>query len=123
MGKLELGWPVWVGLVVEDLERQRAFYRGVLGLRELEAGNGWVWFEMGEGRLFELLAQEPSLPQYAQTGFTVAFEVEDIRAATSELESRGVSRVTEIEGGPESTQYWCYFRDGEGNLFEIVEKL
>lgn len=123
MGKLELGWPVWVGLVVEDLERQRAFYRDVLGFRELQSGNGWVWFDMGEGRLFELLAHEPSVPQYAQAGFTVAFEVEDIRAAVPELESRGATRVTEVEGGPEATQYWCYFRDSEGNLFEIVEKV
>lgn len=123
MGKPELGWPVWVGLVVEDLERQRAFYGDVLGFRELDAGDDWVWFDMGKGRLFELVAQDPRLPQYAQKGFTISFEVEDIRAAAPDLESRGVHRVTEIEGGPESTQYWCYFRDAEGNLFELVEKL
>jgi hypothetical protein len=53
----------------------------------------------------------------------VGFEVQDIRSTADQLAARGVARVTEILGGPESTQYWCYFRDGEGNLFEIAEKL
>jgi hypothetical protein len=29
----------------------------------------------------------------------------------------------EIQGGPESGQYWCYFRDPEGKRFEIAQRL
>jgi hypothetical protein len=52
----------------------------------------------------------------------VGFEVDDIQAAVAELAARGVEQVSEIEGGSESGQYWCYFRDGEGNLLEIAQK-
>jgi catechol 2,3-dioxygenase-like lactoylglutathione lyase family enzyme len=29
-----LGWPTWIGVVVEDLERQRRFWGELLGLQE-----------------------------------------------------------------------------------------
>jgi hypothetical protein len=40
-----------------------------------------------------------------------------------ELLARGVKQVTEIEGGPGSGQYWCYFQDPEGNVFEVAQQL
>lgn len=123
MAELELGWPGWVGVVVEDLGAARRFYRDVLGLRELEASDEWVEFDLGDGRILELLALDPESPQYADTGYRVGFVVEDIEAAASELESRGVERISGIEGGPASRQYWCYFRDDQGNIFEIIEKI
>jgi catechol 2,3-dioxygenase-like lactoylglutathione lyase family enzyme len=123
MGELNIGWPVWIGVVAEDLEAQRRFYRDVLGLQEMDAGESWIEFDMGSGRVFELLARDPIVPQYATRGTVVGFAVDDIRAAAAELTTRGVEQVSDIEGGPESEQYWCYFRDGEGNLFEIAQKI
>ena len=118
---LALRWPIWIGVVCEDLEAQRHFYRDVLGLSELRAGDGWVWFDF-DGKLLELLAKAP-LPQYDRRRVSFAFEVDDIRSARAELIHRGVEPVTEIEGGPESLQYWAYFKDAEGNFFELVQRL
>jgi catechol 2,3-dioxygenase-like lactoylglutathione lyase family enzyme len=119
-GTVLLRWPIWIGVVCDDLEKQRRFYREDLGLSELKAGDGWVWFDFG-GRLLELLARAP-LPQYDQRGVSFAFEVDDIHAARAELVRRGVESVTDVEGGPESLQYWTYFKDAEGNLFELVQR-
>jgi catechol 2,3-dioxygenase-like lactoylglutathione lyase family enzyme len=119
-GTVSLRWPIWIGVVCDDLEKQRHFYRETLRLSELKAGDGWVWFDFG-GRLLELLARAP-LPQYDQRRVTFAFEVEDIHAARAELVRRGVEPVTEVEGGPESLQYWTYFKDAEDNLFELVQR-
>src|SRR5215211_6041199 len=55
----ELGWPTWIGVVCEDLERQRGFYRDTLGLRETGAGPGWVLFDMG-GNLLEVIQRDES---------------------------------------------------------------
>ena len=120
-GGVALRWPVWIGIVCEDLEQQRHFYRDVLGLSELKAGDNWVWFDFG-GKLLELLAKSP-LPQYDRRSVCFAFEVDDIRSVRAELIRRGVESVTEIEGGPESLQYWAYFKDAEGNLFELVQRV
>lgn len=116
-----LRWPVWIGIVCDDLQAQRRFYRDVLGLSELDSGDGWVWCDF-DGKLFELLARDPR-PQYDRRRVSFAFEVDDIHSARAELIDRGVEPVTEIEGGPVSLQYWSYFKDAEGNLFEIVQRL
>ena len=108
--------------MAEDLEAQRSFYRDVLGLRELDEGEDWVQFDMGEGRMLELLARS-DVPQYDARRYQVGFAVDDIQAAVLELESRGVQRLTEIEGGADSGQYWCYLRDPEGNVFEVAQRL
>jgi predicted enzyme related to lactoylglutathione lyase len=122
VGQVNLGWPVWIGVVTDDLEAQRRFYRDVMGLRELEAGDDWVQFDMDGHRLLELLARSDQ-PQYDARRVQVGFAVDDIRAAAQELEARGVERISEVEGGPDSGQYWCYFRDPEGNVFELAQQL
>src|SRR5205807_5132445 len=61
-GAAVLRWPVWIGIVCDDLESQRHFYRDVLGLKELKSGEDFVWFDF-DGKLLELLAKSP-LPQY-----------------------------------------------------------
>lgn len=116
-----LRWPVWLGVVCEDLQAQRRFYREVLGLVELQSGEHWVWFEL-DGNLLELLAKRP-LPQYDRRRVSFAFDVDDIQSARAVLLERGVEPVTGIEGGPEFRQYWAYFKDTEGNLFELVQRL
>jgi predicted enzyme related to lactoylglutathione lyase len=113
-----LGWPVWVGVVVTDLERQRRFWGGLLGLPEVAAESDYVQFEVGGGRIFELI-QRSELPQYDTPRFQVGFAVEDIASARAQLLRAGVEPLTEIEG-TEST--WAYFRDPEGNVFEITQR-
>src|SRR5688572_33304021 len=61
-GGAMLKWPVWIGVVCEDLEAQRRFYRDTLGLKEVRAEESFVWFEF-EGRLLELLAKSDK-PEY-----------------------------------------------------------
>ena len=60
---MELGFPRWVGVVCEDFEKQRSFYRDVLGLRERDEGDGWVQYDMGPTVTFELLRRSPD-PEY-----------------------------------------------------------
>jgi catechol-2,3-dioxygenase len=118
---LELSWPTWIGVVAADLERQRRFYRDTLGFQETGGSEGWVHFEVPGGGLFELIQRDPS-PQYGATRYQVGFTVEDIRAARAELVRRGVTPLSEIEGEESgSPNLWCYFRDPEGNVFEITE--
>jgi len=117
--ELHLGWPAWIGIVAEDLGEQRGFYRDVLGFVEVDRADDWVQFDMGSGRILELLAKA-EVPQYAERRVQVGFEVEDIRAAVEELEARGAERISEIEEGTDSS--WCYFRDPEGNAFEVTQR-
>ncbi len=46
--------------------------------------------------------------------------VDDIHAARDELLRRGVAPVTDVKGADDAR--WAYFRDPEGNVFEITER-
>jgi predicted enzyme related to lactoylglutathione lyase len=115
-----LGWPAWIGVVAENLEAQAAFYRDVLGFRQADVGEDWVQFEF-EGRTFEILGRS-ALPQYDSRRVQLGFEVDDIELARSELLAAGVEAVTGIAGGEDGGSRWAYFRDPEGNVFEITQR-
>lgn len=120
---MELGWPTWIGVVCDDLEKQRRFYRDMLGFREVGGSEGWVHLAVPGGGLFELIQRDPS-PQYEATRYQVGFTVDDIRQAREQLIHRGVEPISEIEGEEAgSSNLWCYFRDPEGNVFEITQWL
>ena len=118
---VNVGWPCWVGVVAEDLEMQRQFYHDVLGLAELAAGPGWAQFDFGGSGVLELV-QRSSEPQYDQARYQVGYAVADIESARDHLVSLGVRQVTDIEGDAHAGGRWCYFRDAEGNIFEIKER-
>ena len=117
---MKLEWPIWIGVVVDDFEAARRFYRDTLGLSETEASDGWAQFDVG-GNLFELVPCS-SLPPNDERGFQVSFAVEDIHAARTQLLEAGVTPIGGIEGGPDSAYRWCSFRDPEGNVFGITQR-
>lgn len=118
---MKVEWPTWIGVVAEDFDKQRRFYRDTLGMNEIQATEHWAEFELG-GNLFEVI-QRDGTAQYDRRRFQVGFTVGDIEAARDELVSLGVEALTDIEGGPDTANRWCYFRDPEGNVFEITQWL
>jgi predicted enzyme related to lactoylglutathione lyase len=62
-------------------------------------------------------------PEYDRPRYQVGYATSDIRAARAILLARGAHPVTDIMGGPDSHGYWCYFRDPEGNVFELSQRL
>src|SRR5262245_17001268 len=68
---LDLGWPIWIGIICDDLPAQRRFYRDVLGLPESNVSIYSSWFQL-DGKLLELLAKSAH-PQYAQRGVSFGF--------------------------------------------------
>jgi predicted enzyme related to lactoylglutathione lyase len=118
---LNMGWPCWVGVVAEDLDAQRRFYQDVLELPELAAGPDWVQFDFGPAGILEIV-QRSNAPQYDHARYQVGYAVADIESARERLVSLGVQQVSGIEGDADAGGRWCYFRDAEGNIFEIKER-
>jgi catechol 2,3-dioxygenase-like lactoylglutathione lyase family enzyme len=117
---MSLGWPSWIGIVADDLARQRRFYREVLGFSELAEGPGWVQFDLGGSRLLEIV-QRGDQPQYDKPRYQVGYAVEDIEAARDHLIGLGAQPASGLEGDAAAGGRWCYFRDAEGNVFELKE--
>jgi catechol 2,3-dioxygenase-like lactoylglutathione lyase family enzyme len=119
--EMRLGWPCWIGVVADDLDRQRRFYREILGFTETAVGPDWVQFDLSDSRVFEIV-QRSDLPQYDQARYQVGYAVEDIEDARDGLIARGMQPVSDLEGSAVAGGRWCYFRDVEGNVFELKER-
>ena len=115
----DVGWPTWIGIVCDDLAAQRSFYRDLLGMREAAEGNGWAQFQLGD-RVLELI-QRDNRPQYDRARYQVGFAVGDMENVSRRLVEAGAAQISEVEGGADSSGRWCYFRDPEGNVFELKQ--
>jgi predicted enzyme related to lactoylglutathione lyase len=113
-----LGWPTWIGVVADDMERLAAFYEA-LGVPRIHKGKDWIQLDL-DGRTFEIL-ERSALPQYDARRVQVGFEVADIEVAREAVIAAGAEPISEIEGSRDSRNRWCYFRDPEGNVFEITQ--
>jgi catechol 2,3-dioxygenase-like lactoylglutathione lyase family enzyme len=106
----------WAGVRTADLKPAASFFGDVLGFSSIHEGNGMVQFELPSGQLFEVFGSESRYyPLHACP--VLAFQVEDVRTARKELESRSVEFVTDVEGN--ESQAWTYFRGPDGYLYEL----
>jgi glyoxalase superfamily protein len=60
-------------------------------------------------------------PQYDGRRYQVGYTVDDLEQARASLVDAGVEQITGIEGDDDTDNLWCYFRDPEGNVFEITQ--
>jgi catechol 2,3-dioxygenase-like lactoylglutathione lyase family enzyme len=116
------------GFSVDDLDRARDFYEGVLGLRTTaESMGGLMRLHLGGGRDVLVYAKGPA---HTPATYTVLnFPVPDVDAAVAELAGRGVlflhyenppTDPTGVmrAGGP----LIAWFTDPAGNVFSVIEQ-
>jgi catechol 2,3-dioxygenase-like lactoylglutathione lyase family enzyme len=126
-----------VGLSVADLDAQRRFYAGALGLTEVEEQ-----FEMPEahvrsailraadGLKIELIERGGSAPQefadaYDGAGvqgyFHWAVYVDDLASAYGKVLSAGATDVSAPADAVRPGMRFAYVKDPEGNLLELIQ--
>jgi catechol 2,3-dioxygenase-like lactoylglutathione lyase family enzyme len=121
-----------IDVICTDVEAMRAFYVDLLGLPlrlPYEPGQGWVGVRAGDVVIY--LIEEDGLPAHPPPRFTgatnppgldsFAFEVQELDAAITELDERGVSWAGEIV----ESEWYRYrgLHDPEGNLVYLTEPL
>ena len=106
----------WAGVRTADLESTTRFFADIIGLSLAREGQGLAQFEMPSGQLFEVFSSENHYYQFHACP-VLAFQVEDVRAARKELESRGVEFITEVKG--DESEAWTYFRGPDCYLYEL----
>lgn len=108
-----------VSLNVSDTERALQFYRDVLGLKELarpDFGFGGAWLDAGQGRQVHLI--EADVP--ADVGQHMAFRVDDIDTAISELRAAGIE-VPDASAVAGTSIRQTFVRDPDGNRIEFTQ--
>ncbi len=99
---------------VIDLDRARNFYENILGLPASSTAYGipWVEYDLPGGGCLGITTVTGNKPS-ADSGGTIAFEVEDLDALCADLEAKGVTFKTDLIHSPV-----CRMRvieDSEGN--------
>ena len=112
----------FVAYSVKDVQRSLAFYRDVVGLRPDQvtierSGGHWIEFEVG-GTTFGIGNGE-SIGIAPGSQFSVAFEVDDVRAMRERLLAQDVP-VTEVQDGPVCSS--CFVTDPDGNRFALHQR-
>lgn len=99
---------------VSDIEQAEAWYRDVLGLRQLFTFGQMAFFDCGSTRL--MLSAEKADPPHVSI---IYFEVGDIHAAKKRLEARGVSFISAphmIHRHEDGAEEWMgFFNDPDGH--------
>lgn len=102
-----------------DMDRSVRFYREVVGLRLVRREDShWAEFDTGSVHL-ALHGTVEGKPVEAG-GAAAVFRVEDLDAARTALEARGVT-FEEHAGEVEGLLRFATFRDPDGNRVDIVE--
>jgi catechol 2,3-dioxygenase-like lactoylglutathione lyase family enzyme len=106
----------WVGVSTDDFDRSLVFFRDVLGLDVWVQGDGQAILKAESGQQLEIFGKDEREKRLTAWP-VVAFEVDDIDAARTELVSAGIELIGETQTW--NGFAWQYFRSPDGHIFEI----
>jgi catechol 2,3-dioxygenase-like lactoylglutathione lyase family enzyme len=109
-----------VSVLITDVARSRAFYRDLLGLKEMAKPKTFdfiaLWFDLGGQQLHLLRKENPD----AKSARHFALSVADVPAARSYFRECGIS-IEETTKIPGADRFFVY--DPDGNRIEIIRWL
>ena len=115
---------------VDDLERARGFYKGVLGCREGRSSERWVDFDLWGHQIVAHLAPRPAPGSSSDVDgddvparhFGIIVPVTTWRDLVARLEAAGIEFLipprVRFSGQP-GEQHTCFVRDPAGNAIEL----
>jgi predicted enzyme related to lactoylglutathione lyase len=113
-----------IAVTVADLEKSKAFYGNVLGLKQLLDVPGQLSFYDLDG-IWLMLAKENE-KEPAHPGSVLYFAVADIKNAHTKLRERGIVFIDEPHRVVDMGTYelWMsFFRDPDGTILAIREEV
>jgi catechol 2,3-dioxygenase-like lactoylglutathione lyase family enzyme len=108
-------------IFVEDIDRELAFYRDVVGMRLLYRTSNFVRFDATQGTSLALIAggiASPEPKDYRRGGVVPEVIVDNLELALRRLEASAVRHEDVV-----ATKWgrFCFFWDPEGNPLQFYE--
>ena len=124
----------FLGTRTGNFDATVAFFRDMLGLRNVHSEEGWSIFNLPSGRsdFVEVFGPEHAnasvFPAEVSEGIVVAFAVDDIVGAREELAAAQVELIgdvvwaSELFDDPNMEGFgWFFFRAPDGNVYVIQQ--
>lgn len=110
-----------VTLDAESFAAQAKLLKKTMGLTAVERP-GFALFRFPHGDILELYPPE-SVPAYGfnDGGMAFGFRVDDIEAASRELEAAGCEMLSDIKRLPETGYAYRHFRGPDGRVYGLNE--
>ncbi len=106
-------------VIITDVAKSRAFYAGVLGLKEIPKPRTFdfvaLWFQLGDGQTIHLL-QKPQPDSRSPRHF--ALRVTDVQAAREHFRTHEVE-IQETGPIPHCDRF--FISDPDGNRIEVIQ--
>lgn len=113
MGKLKITHTDFIAMFTNDFAKTSDFYKNVLGLKFSKIYNQIPGGEMETGNLTIQLLEAKSIGREFSPGQPIAFNVDDVAQARSDLEALGVKFSADtMDSG---VCFQAYFADPDGN--------
>ena len=124
MASLQVGPLGQVTCTVKDVPRAVAFYRDVLGIKQIPipAPPSMAFFDLGAGVRLMLSLPEGDVQQAASVLY---FKVSDIQGAHGQLKESGADLIGEphlIAKLPDHELWMCFFKDPDGHTLALMEE-
>jgi predicted enzyme related to lactoylglutathione lyase len=110
----------WIGLVTADLERDRDFLAGALGMTCTLETATFAVLTAANGDVVELFRDTDPDHRHFATGPVPGLRVDDLDAAVAAIAESGAELVGEIGHGSRGNR-WVHFRALDGTMFELLE--
>ncbi len=114
----DLAW-----IVVSDINRARKFFTETIGLKEHVFSEEHFWAELGAekgGSVLGIAQENPEMK--AGSNAVVTFTVDNLDSTLKAFKDQKVDLIGEVMEIPGHVKMQL-FRDVDGNLFQLVEKL
>src|SRR5262245_7512922 len=111
-----------ISLEPEQFAATQNLFSDVLGLTPMLEQDGWTLFAMPNGTILDLYESDMT-PDYGfNNGIVFGFRVDDIEAASAELEAAGVEMLCDVVRIPEMNYAYRHFRGADGRVYGINEQ-
>ena len=111
----------WLGIVTSDLERDRDFLSGALGLARGLQTDTFVLLTADNGDVIELFRDTDPGHAHFTAGPVPGLQVDDLDAAAAAVRAAGAELIGDVCAGSLGTR-WIHFRAPDGTVFELIEK-
>jgi hypothetical protein len=114
-----------VTLEADQFAATRTLMTDTLGLQPMMEMDGWSLFGMPNGSiidLFEKGAAENMCPWGLNGGVVFGFRVDDIEAASAELEESGCELLGDVNFVEQMNYSWRHFKGPDGRTYGINQQ-